>query len=50
LVYPEKIWKLEEIYANPLSIQKLEDTIDNNMNEYHLIELNDLENESLIKE
>jgi hypothetical protein len=46
----EKIWKLEEVMDNPLSIQNLSSNIEENYNEYNLIELNDLENEPSINE
>jgi hypothetical protein len=42
----EKIWKLEEFDDNSLSIQNLEENIENSNNVYNLIELNDIENEN----
>jgi hypothetical protein len=46
----EKIWKLEEFNDNSIFIQDLEENIENSNKEYNLIEIDDFENDPLIKE
>jgi hypothetical protein len=47
----ENIWNLEEVTDSPITIQNLKVSLDHESNnEYNLIELDDLENLSLIKE
>jgi hypothetical protein len=41
---------LEEVDDNPISIQSIEESFEFNNNQYKLIELNEFENEPLIKE